>query len=251
MMNTAIKKSDSGKIHEFKLIRLTALIIVLIFSNGLRGQVFDIKSWGGTFPDMNGSYPLSFVSFQGFLPPVPYFFIRTWPTHYYIEVGAVPVTDAPELAGSIKTGFLRIVEKLLEQTQMQQRSEETTQIKDNNLQQRNIELKLFNARSDSLPDLYNIAAQFIRLYRSISVLGRQQNTAAIAGICHREADELLVRFLMVNLLQTDHGKKLEAFSEIRGELIRQLGETDYVNRKVYHFNFYKQTSANSYAFLAR
>jgi hypothetical protein len=244
----------AGKLKKIilkQLIIKLILTVVMISAGQLRGQVFEIKSWGGTYPDMNGSYPLSFVSFQGFLPPVPYFFIRTWPTHYYIEVGAAPVTDAPELAGSIKTGFLRIVEKLLEQSQMQLRSEETTQIKDNNLQQRDIELKLFNARSDSLPDLYNIAAQFIRIYQSISVLGRQQNTAAIAGICHREADELLVRFLMVNLLQTDHGKKLEAFAEIRNELTRQLGETDYVNRKVYHFNFYKQTSASSYAFLTR
>jgi hypothetical protein len=250
-MNTDIKQNSVWKIFGITMVRLLALIIFSVSSIGLSGQVFEIKSWGGTYPNMNGSYPLSFVSFQGFLPPVPYFFIRLWPTFYYIEEGATPVTDAPELAGSIKTGFLRIVEKLLEQMQMQQRSEETTQIKDNNLQQRDIELKLFNARSDSLPDLYNIAAQFIRLYQSISVLGRQQNTAAIAGICHREADELLVRFLMVNLLQTDHGKKLEAFTEIRSELTRQLGETDYVNRKVYHFNFYNQTSNNCYAFLTR
>jgi len=250
-MKALLAKEKLKNICLRQLFLQLTLTAVMISAGQLRGQVFEIKSWGGTYPDMNGSYPLSFVSFQGFLPPVPYFFVRLWPTFYYIEQGATPVTDAPELAGSIKTGFLRIVEKLLEQKQMQLRSEETTQIKDNNLHQRDIELKLFNARSDSLPDLYNIAAQFIRLYQSINILGKQQNTAGVAGICRHEADELLVRFLMVNLLQTDHGKKLEAFSEIRGELTRQLGETDYVNRKVYHFNFYKQTSANSYAFLTR
>ena len=163
----------------------------------------------------------------------------------------MPVTDSENLTGSIKTGFLRIAEKILERTQMQQRADETAQIKSNNLQQRDIGLKLFNSRDDYLPDVYGIADQFIRLYQSINDLEKQVNTGAIANIIRREADELVIRFLMVNLLQTDHGKKLEAFSEIRGELTRQTGETDYVNRKVYHFNFYSENAANGYAFLTR
>jgi len=228
------------------------LIIELTSIVQLHAQAFAVKRWRGTYPQMNGSYPLSFMAFKGgFIIPVPHFFVRTWPTHYYIELGAMPVTDSENLAGSIKTGFLRIVEKILERSQMQKRSEETTQIKANNLQQRDIELKLFNSRSDYLPDVYGIADQFIRLYQSISNLGKQANAGAIAQISRREADELVVRFIMVNLLQTDHGKKLEAFSEIRSELNRQIGETDYVNRKVYHFNFFSQDAGNTYAFLTR
>jgi len=228
------------------------LIIELTSILQLRAQAFAIKSWRGTYPQMNGSYPLSFMAFKGgFIIPVPHFFVRTWPTHYYIELGAAPVTDSENLTGSIKTGFLRIVEKILERSQMQKRSEETAQIKENNLQQRDIELKLFNSWSDYLPDVYGIADQFIRLYQSINNLEKQANAGAIAQISRREADELVVRFIMVNLLQTDHGKKLEAFSEIRSELTRQIGETDYVNRKVYHFNFFSQDAGNAYAFLTR
>ena len=241
----------SKNVTVIQLVILLTIVGAVFPATRLRGQILEIKSWGGIYPDMNGSYPLSFIAFQGFLPPVPHLFVRSWPTYYYFEVGPGAVTDAENLAGSIKTGFLRIVERLLEQSQIEQRSNETTQIRDNTLQKKDIELKLFNARSDSLPDLYCIADQFIRLDHSISVLGKQQNTAGIAGICHREADDLLVRFLMVNLLQTDHGKKLEAFAEIRSELTRQLGETEYVNRKVYHYNFYNQIPANSYAFLTR
>ena len=228
------------------------LIIELTSIVQLHAQAFVIKRWRGTYPQMNGSYPLSFMAFRGgFLIPTPHFFVRTWPTHYYIELGATPVTDSENLAGSIKTGFLRIVERMLEQSQMQKRAEETTQIKANNLQQRDIQLKLFNSRSDYLPDVYGIADQFIWLYQSINNLGKQANAGAIAQISRREADELVVRFIMVNLLQTDHGKKLEAFSEIRSELTRQIGEADYVNRKVYHFNFYNQDTCDSYAFLTR
>jgi len=231
---------------------ITLILIIAVLSvNQLHAQAFAIKRWRGTYPQMNGSYPLTFISFKGFLNPIPHVFIRTWPTHYYFQVGAVPVTDAPNLTGSIKSGFLRIVEKILERSQMQKRSEETTQIKENNLQQRDIELKLFNSRSDYLPDVYGIADQFIRLYQSINSLGKQANAGAIAQISRREADELVVRFIMFNLLQTDHGKKLEAFSEIRSELNRQIGETDYVNRKVYHFNFFSQDAGNTYAFLTR
>ena len=240
------------KTRKVGIIIFLILIMVIISADKIDAQAFAIKRWRGTYPQMNGSYPLSFMAFKGgFIIPVPHFFVRTWPTHYYIELGAMPVTDSENLTGSIKTGFLRIVEKILERSQMQKRSEETTQIKENNLQQRDIELKLFNSRADYLPDVYGIADQFIRLYQSINNLEKQANTGAIAQISRREADELVVRFIMVNLLQTDHGKKLEAFSEIRSELNRQIGETDYVNRKVYHFNFYSQDASNSYAFLTR
>jgi len=241
-----------GKTRKIGMIIILILMMTFISADKIDAQAFAVKRWRGTYPQMNGSYPLSFMAFKGgFIIPTPHFFVRTWPAHYYIKIGAAPVTDSENLTGSIKTGFLRIVEKILERSQMQKRSEETAQIKENNLKQRDIELKIFNSRSDYLPDVYGIANQFIRLYQSINSLGTQANTGAIAQISRREADELVVRFIMVNLLQTDHGKKLEAFSQIRSELNRQIGETDYVNRKVYHFNFYGQDASNSYAFLTR
>lgn len=249
---TTIDTTKVMKINRKLGIIISVILIIAVLSvSQLHAQVFAIKRWRGTYPQMNGSYPLTFIAFKGFLNPIPHVFIRTWPTHYYFQVGALPVTDAPNLTSSIKTGFLRIVEKTLERSQMQKRADETTQIKANNLQQRDIELRMFDARSDYLPDVYGIADQFVRLYQSINNLEKQSNAAAIAQISHREADELVVRFIMVNLLQTDHGKKLEAFSEIRSELTRQIGEADYVNRKVYHFNFYNQDSVTAYAFLTR
>ena len=247
-----IKKFRLSKRGRLHLLNLAMMLIILIIQvQQLHAQAFAVKRWRGAYPQMNGSYPLAFISFKGFLNPIPHVFIRTWPTHCYFQVGAVPVTDAPNLTGSIKTGFLRIAEKTLERSQMQKRADETTQIKANNLQQRDIELRMFDARSDYLPDVYGIADQFIRLYQCINELGKQANAAAVAQISRREADELMVRFIMVNLLQTDHGKKMEAFAEIREELNRQTGETDYVNQKVYHYNFYGASTGNSYAFLSR
>jgi len=65
----------------------------------------------------------------------------------------------------------------------------------------------------------------------------------------KEADELLTRFISVNLFLTDHGKKLEAFSEIREELNKQIGETDYTYRKVLHLQAFNANIPQSYAFL--
>lgn len=234
-----------------KMILIMMAIVVMIFSGKTCGQTFAVKGWSGSYPQMNENYPLTFMAFKGFLIPMPHFFIRTWPTHYYFEVGAMPVADTPNLTEDIKTGLLRIVEKILERSQLQQRSDETAQIKQNALGQKNIELKLFNSRSEYLRDIYGISSLFIHLDQSISNLGKQANTGAIVKICQKEADQLMVRFLMINLLQTDHGKKLEAFAQIRDELYAQIGETDYSNQKVCHYNFYSEPGDNSYAFLSR
>lgn len=238
-------------LNQLKMTLTMMVIFAMIFSGKTSAQAFAIKGWSGTYPQMNDSYPLTFMAFKGFLIPIPHFFIRTWPTHYYFEVGAMPVTDAPNLAGDIKTGFLRLVEKILERSQLQQRSDETAQIKGNELGQKNIELKIFNSRSDYLSDIYGISSLFIRLDKSISNLEKQANAGAIVKICRREADQLMIRFIMVNLLQTDHGTKLEAFSQIRDELYAQIGETDYTNQKVCHYNFYSYPGDNSYTFLSR
>jgi hypothetical protein len=65
----------------------------------------------------------------------------------------------------------------------------------------------------------------------------------------KEADELLARFITVNLFQTGHGKKLEAFAEIQTELNSQIGEADYTYRKVHHYLVYTNDPNLSYTFL--
>jgi hypothetical protein len=215
-------------------------LAVLLPGKELKAQVVDIKSWHGTYPNMDGSYPLSFVAFKGWLIPVPHVFIRTWPTHYYIEVDALPVSDGTTYSDLLRINLMKIVERLIEKSQMEKRREETEQIKSNTLSQRDIEKEIFDANSDQLPDVYNIASGFVRLYLSIERLKQT---------CQKEADQLLSRFVSINLFQTDHGKKLEAFDEIRKELDHQIGETDYCYRKVHHYQFYANNVSQSYNFL--
>ena len=216
-------------------------------------QFLDVKPWKGTYPEMDEQYPLSFISFKGgFLVPTPHYFIRLYPTHYYLKVGALPVSDATGYSGIAKAGFLRIAERLIEQNQMKQRHEETDQIKFNRELSKQIEQKLFDSRKESLADIYKLTEKFVGLYKKFDRLSILENGEKVKNILQDEADQLLMRFLMVNLLETSHGKKLNAFSEIGDELTSLLGETDYSYQKLFHYSFYKGSPVNtSYAFLTR
>jgi len=232
----------------FLLILAFTLAFVFAEKN-LKAQVFEFKSWHGAYPEMNGSYPLYFIAFKGSLIPIPHEFIRIWPTHYYMEVVALPTYDTDEYISELKVDFLKIAAKELEKSQMEKRHSETEQIKNNIEMERDMEKKIFDANSDQLPDVYSIASGFIRLYLSINRLDKLDNCKWLKPIYQKEANELLSRFVAINLFQTDHGKKLDAFAEIQQELNHQLGETDYTYRKVHHYQFYSKNTSNSYAFL--
>ena len=232
------------------LLTITIGCLAVCFLKPAKSQVVDIKKWTGTYPDMEESYPLAFIAFKGWLIPIPYAFVRTWPTHYYIEVDAMPVTDATEIAGSTKTGLLRIAAKMLERCQMEGRHDETVQIKDNTNFQKQIGEKIFNSRTEQLEDLYRLAQQFIKLYQKVDKIGQLPNSSQVKKILEKEADQLLMHFLMVNLLQTDHGEKLDAFSEINSTLNKLLGEVDYTWSKIHYFSNYNEELI-SYSFLTQ
>lgn len=230
-------------------------IVVILLAGGrypVAGQLLDVKPWTGAYPEMNDDYPLAFLSFQGWLVPVPHVFVRTWPTHYYVDAVSVPVTDAPEIAGETETGLVRIVEKLLERHQMEGRYNETEGIKLNTGLSKEIAQKIFDSRKEKLNDHFQLSAGFIRLYESLDKLGQEVQKPEVRKIFEREADDLLVRFLMVNNLGTGQGEKLDAFSDISAEQNKLLGEIDYTIEKVRFFNrFHPVNESGSYTFLTR
>ena len=212
-------------------------------------QLIDVKPWTGNYPDMEGSYPLTFVSFKDLLVPVPHVFVRTWPTHYYLEAVSLPITDATEIAEETKTGFLRLAERMIERAQMKDRHEETEGIKLNTGLQKEISQALFNARSYKLDDNYKLAEGFVKLYEKIGQFDKEPKTSGVKQAFEKEADELMTRFLMVNLMQTGHGEKLQTFSEIHAEQSKLMGEVDYTYQKVRFFNSFNSTGTSSYNFL--
>ncbi|MDX9882635.1 MAG: hypothetical protein RBS73_11255 [Prolixibacteraceae bacterium] len=232
-------------------VSISTAVITTIALKGANAQLLDVKPWHGDYPEMNGSYPLSFIAFKGWLIPTPHVFVRTWPTHYYIEIGALPVSDGTEYAGRTKTGLLRIAAKLLERSQMKGRHDETEQIRDKTEIRKVISQKIFDARKDELPDIYHLADQFISLYQKIGSFDQLRNSNGVKNILQDEADNLLMRFLMVNLLESDHGTKLNSFADIQKDLNHLTGETDYTYRKLLHLNILGENTFNNYAFLTR
>lgn len=226
-----------------------AFLFILLPENG-KCQAVGIKKWTGTYPEMNEKYPLTFIAFKGILPPVPHVFIRVWPSHYYYDVVSIPVTDAPEIAGQVKTGLLRIAAKMLERHQMKGRHGETTGIKINTDFQKQVEEKLFNSRADQLEDLYQLAQRFIQLYKKVDRLEHLPNSSEVKKIFEKESDQLLLRFLMVNLFNSEHGDKLKAFSEINATLNKLQGEVDYTFGKIHFFSNYNKELI-SYSFLTQ
>jgi len=216
------------------------------------GQLLDVKPWTGTYPDMNNDYPLAFIAFQGWLIPVPHVFVQTWPTHYYVDAVSVPVTDAPEIVGETETGLKRIIEKLIERHQMEGRYNETEGIKLNTGLSKEIAQKIFDSRKEKLKDHFQISAGFIKLYERLDKLGQELQKPEVRKIFEREADDLLVRFLMVNNLETGQGEKMDTFSEISAEQNKLMGEIDYTIEKVRFFNrFHPVNERTSYSFLTR
>ena len=236
-----------------KTTHTIVFLLILFLATTLKSdcQVITIKKWKGTYPDMNGSYPLTFIAFKGTLIPVPHVFVRTWPTHYYVEAGALPVTDATAIAGDATTGILRIATKLIERSYMKGRYNKTGEIKSNKELQEEINRILFNARSDTLDDYYQLAEGFVKLYAKLENFNEVEKSTEVKEIFEVEADELLLRWLMLDGMETGHGEKLEAAGEIRNEQNLLLGEIDYTTRKMKFFISYNQQVTNSYSFLTR
>jgi len=215
-------------------------------------QVFEIKTWNGTYPKMNRSYPLTFIAFKCTLIPMPYVFVKLWPTHYYLQSGALQVIDAGQMSKEMKIGLLKIAEKFFEKSQMIKRHEETTQIKNYTERRRDISKTIFGAQFDQLPDVYQISAGFVRLYESVNKLKKLNQVSDcnwLVKTYQKEADNLLLRFVSINLFEADHGKKIEAFSQLRKELSNLMGETDYTYRKVHHYQVFNSDPNLSYCFL--
>ncbi|PXY01842.1 hypothetical protein DF185_04115 [Marinifilum breve] len=237
--------------NKFRFIIAIISVFLLFQSSGVMAQAIAIKKWKGRYPRMNNNYPQSFIAFRGWLPPKPHLFVRISPTHYYWKVKSIPVTDSKETTGKIKTGLLRIFSKLMERSQFKGRHQETGLIKLMNEFQKQIDQKLFDSRKDQLADIYGLTEAFLKLYDRMDEFKQIKHGAKIRKILKKEANELLERFLMINLLETDHGEKFQAFMEIRTRLIQLFGEVDYSINKMHYFQHFGTYQNTHYAFLTQ
>jgi hypothetical protein len=245
---------NSVKRYFFRCLVFSFLMVLSLccpVDAALAQKAFAIKKWKGEYPDMKGSYPFTFLAFKGKIIPVPYLFVRIYPSHYYYGLTSMPVTDATVITGEVKTGLLRIAARLLEQNFMEGRRDKTAATRNFQEIQRAINLEIFQSRGDSLQDFFSLSYRFVEIYAALARLVSLENSAAIGQMLEREADALLARFLMVNLLETDHGKKLQEFALLKREIENLLGEIDYTRQKMTYYTYAGKVESNSYFFLAQ
>ena len=226
-------------------IMLLALMCSLIIN--AEGQV--IKKWKGRYPQMNNNYPVAFMSFRGWLPPIPHFFVRLLPTHYYYKLKSINSLDAKELTGTTKTGLMRLFARMWERGELKDRFRYIEAIQEMTGMRQQIEEHLFNAQSDQLTDIYAISAQLVAIYDQLDVLRYYKGGQGVKNCFEKELDDLFEQFLMINLLKSDHGHKLDAFSEIQTSVKKLSGEVNYTISKLRYFNTYGHEPASNYAFL--
>jgi hypothetical protein len=234
---------------KLKIVITIMCLLVFFQPTETIAQAVAIKKWKGRYPRMNDNYPQTFIAFRGWLPPIPHLFVRISPSHYYWKIKSVPVTDSKEIIGKTKTGLLRIFSRLMERSQFKGRHQEISLIKLMNEFQKQIDQKLLESRKDQLADIYGLTEAFLRLYDRMDEINHIQHGNKIKIILKKEANELLEEFLMINLLETDHGQKLQAFTHIRTRLMHLFGEVDYSINKMHYFQHFGTYHNTHYAFL--
>ena len=228
---------------------LLLVLLVFVLSISMEGQV--IKKWKGRYPQMNNNYPVAFMAFRGWLPPIPHFFVRLMPTHYYYKLKSIPALDAKELTGTTKTGLMRLFARMWERGEIKDRFRNIEAIQEMTGMRQQIEERLFNAQSDQLTDIYAISTQLVAIYDQLDELRYYKGGMGVKRCFEEELDDLLQQFLLVNLLQSDHGSKLEAFIDIQISVRELSGEVNYAISKLRYFNTYGHEPASNYAFLTR
>lgn len=238
-----------------KILNIKSLFLIILIVLGSvmmsSGQAVAIKKWKGRYPQMKNKYPLSFIAFKGWLPPVPHLFVKTPFTHYYVKIASAPTTDGNEIKGKIKTGFQRIALKMMERSQFKGRYQETAIIHIMNGLQKQIDQKIFDSRSEHLEDIYEISDWFIALYQKLDEFSHLEKGSKVKNLLQKEVNARLEDFLLVNFLDAKQGEKFQAFSNLKDELDKLSGEIDYSYDKLRYFNLFQQKQTTSYAFLTQ
>jgi hypothetical protein len=164
---------------------------------------------------------------------------------------AKSVVDATEISGKTKTDLAKIIMKLIEQSLMKGRFIEKGLIKINTGQQQEIVQKIFEARFDQLGDIWELTELFLQVYHKIDRFSGTGANSAIKNLLKKEANELFMRFLLVNLLESEHGQKVESFGDLKVEITHLLGEVDYTFKKLQFFESFGESIQVSYSFLTQ
>ena len=228
---------------------LTFTIILLTFISSQAQSAFAVKKWKGPYPRMNSDYPLSFVCWKGWLPPVPHFFVRIYPTHYYYYLNSLPVYDTKSYVNMGLYDGLKMVLKNIDKNALQNSLEEISGIKLNQTQHEGIEDFLRQSRLTELPDIYNISLNFYEALQALNLLKAQNIPNGISQTFEEDIRRYLDELLMINQLDAKQGDKLKAMTALNQEVRQLTGIIHYTAHKVNSYQQLNNEQAFHLAFL--
>ncbi|MBS2210710.1 hypothetical protein KEM09_04815 [Carboxylicivirga mesophila] len=212
---------------------LPLLIVFLLISSAAMGQgAFAIKKWKGRYPRMNNDYPLAFVSWKGWLPPVPHFFVRLYPSHYYYYLTSLPVIDAKSYLDMGLYGGLKMVLKNIDKDALYQSLQaiEGTQL--NQMAHEEIAAFMRQSRLVSMPDIYQTSLCFDKAIQALHDLKQQDAPSAIHAGFEQDIRHYLEELLMINQLDARQGDKLQAMAELNRNVQQLTGTIHYTTHKI-------------------
>ncbi|WP_430811065.1 MULTISPECIES: hypothetical protein [unclassified Carboxylicivirga] len=231
------------------IITLLILLLVICASLTEAQSAFAIKKWKGRYPRMNNDYPVSFVCWKGWLPPVPHFFVRIYPTHYYYYLNSLPVYDAKSYLNMGLYDGLKLVLKNIDKEALQKSMEEVSGIQVNQLIHQGIEDVLRQSRLTALPDIYQTSAVFYEAIQALDGLKQANVSEDITEGFERDIQNYLEELLLINQLDAEQGGKVQAMADINQSLRQLTGTIHYTAHKIASYQQQSQPWTSSLSFL--
>lgn len=201
-------------------------------STSIAQSAFAIKKWSGRYPRMNNDYPLAFVSWKGWLPPVPHFFVRLYPSHYYYYLNGIPAYDVKSYVDMGLYNGLKLVLKNIDEAALKASMEAISDIQQNQLAHENIEDYLRQSRLTPLTDVYQTSKLFAQVIQALEQLKQQNGPTAIHEGFERDIRYYLEELLLIKQLDASQGDKLKAMSDLNQGVRQLIGTIHYTQSKL-------------------
>ena len=226
------------------------LLILLVFTGvQIEAQdAFAVKKWSGRYPTLNNDYPFTFVCWKGWLPPVPHFFVRLYPSHYYYYLNSVPVYDVKSYAEEGIYQVLKLVLKELDRSTIEKTLNKIEGIQLNQSGQEAIETFLRDSRLREIPDLY--ANQDALLNSQISMETDADLPKELMDVFIKEIQRSQEDYSMINKMDCLQEDKIRANTTVNNALRELNGTILYTIQKVQYWQYYRRMRETHLDFLA-
>lgn len=233
-----------------KIIKTLVFFLLLMATSTTQGQsAFAVKKWKGRYPSMNNDYPLSFVSWKGWLPPVPHFFVRLYPSHYYYYLNSIPAMDTKGYVDMTLYDALKMVLKTIDKNALQKSMQEVSGIQLNQLQHQEIEAFLRNSRLSTVPDIYQSADNVQQCLQALDYLKSKEVPNTVIENFESALNQELEAYLMIGQMDAEQGDKLKALASLNQNLRQLAGTITYTAQKVAYFQSWNNETSTSLRFL--